>query len=117
MTGSSHSIDIDYDALSRQITDLENLAADLNPAIEAGESTQGLDAAHAFGLLCAGMNVPANLVSSYVTNAMAQTQTLLESISQRERSGLKDFQLLDEQIQELADGGMAAIDDVAGPAL
>jgi|SRR5690554_1279399 len=117
MNGSSQPIDIDYDALSRQIAELENLAEGLNPAIEAGRSTQGLNAAHAFGLLCAGMNIPGSLVSGVVTAALGLSKSHLESVARRERSGLNDFRELEEQIQDVVKSGIAAIDHVPGRVL
>ena len=117
MTTGPKSIDIDYDALSSQIAALTDLADDLTSAIEAGKSTQGMDAAHAFGLLCSGMNGPGTLVSNVVTTALGLSKQHLESVAQRERSGLNDFCQLEDQIQEVVQSGMNALDHVPGRAI
>ena len=114
MTAGSRPITVDYDALDRHARAIEGIADRLDSAIEAGQSTGGLDAAHAFGLMCMGMNVPATLVSSTVTAAMGTTKVHLRSIAERVRAGVEDFRELESEVERVSRTGTDLIDDVPG---
>jgi len=95
-------ISVDFDAVARHATRIEMVAADIRLAQDAANSTNF--GGGAFGIMCAFMVPPVNLVGSVARATIASAAELVDRSATGIREVGEEFQQFEEQASTMYRG-------------